>query len=302
MKTSLINSFNEPGRKLEVDPEQREMINNEDMSQQRELRVANAAEKHGVDASYLGELTETVLKQGYVIIPELVPASEMADIKSRTLPLLEHDGRTEFEGYKTRRIYSVFEKTLALNGLVEHPMILALLDQVLMTNYLLSQLQAINVLPGEIPQPLHHDDGFYPLPRPRKPISAATIWAIDDFTEDNGATRVIANSHSWDDQHPGDGANHEMTPAVMPAGSVVFFLGTLWHGAGPNNSDQPRMAATAQYCEPWARQQENYSLAISKETARQCSSTIQELLGYSMLFPFIGFVNGRDPKRILEEK
>lgn len=302
MKTSLINSFNEPGRTLAVDPEQREMINNEDMTQHREQRLASAAEKHGVDASYLAELTETVLRQGYVIIPELVPASEMADIKSRTLPLLEHDGRTEFEGYKTRRIYSVFEKTLALNGLVEHPMILALLDQVLMTNYLLSQLQAINVLPGEIPQPLHHDDGFYPLPRPRKPISAATIWAIDDFTADNGATRVIANSHEWDDRHPGYGEGHELTPAVMPAGSVVFFLGTLWHGAGANNSDQARMAATAQYCEPWARQQENYSLAISKDTARQCSSTIQELLGYSMLFPFIGFVNGRDPKRILEEK
>lgn len=86
----------------------------------------------------------------------------------------------------------------------------------------------------------------------------------------------------------------------MPAGSVVFFLGTLWHGAGANRSSATRMAATVQYCEPWARQQENYSLAVSRERARLCSDRIRGMLGYSMLFPFIGFVDGRDPKRLLE--
>ncbi|MFK7730416.1 MAG: phytanoyl-CoA dioxygenase family protein [Pseudomonadales bacterium] len=267
----------------------------------REIRVNQSAEKRGVSASELHSLMDQVYKTGYVMIPELVSAADMASIKSEVAPLLQHDGRTEFEGYKTRRIYSVFEKTLALNPLIEHPLVLALLDQVLQDNYLLSQVQAINVTPGEIAQPLHHDDGFYPLQRPRAPISAATIWAIDDFTENNGATRVIPASHRWDGQHPGDGSEHEMLPAVMPAGSVIFFLGTLWHGAGPNNSETARMAATAQYCEPWARQQENYSLAISRERAKLCSETIQEMLGYSMLFPFIGFVNGRDPKRLLKD-
>jgi ectoine hydroxylase-related dioxygenase (phytanoyl-CoA dioxygenase family) len=87
----------------------------------------------------------------------------------------------------------------------------------------------------------------------------------------------------------------------MPAGSAVFFLGTTWHCAGANTTDKPRMAATTQYCEPWARQQENYSLAISRERARQCSETVQRLLGYSMQFPFIGFVNGRDPIRLLQD-
>jgi len=301
MKTSLINSFNELGRTLMPDPEQQQDKVNEPASDFCEEKISAAAAKHNVDETLLSRLTEEVLQKGYVIIPELVQASEMAAIKRGTLPLLTHDGRTEFEGYKTRRIYSVFEKTLALNPLVEHPMILALLDQVLMVNYVLSQLQAINVLPGEIEQPLHHDDGFYPLPRPRKHISAATIWAIDNFTADNGATQVISNSHTWGEEHPDEVKNTETTAAIMPSGSVIFFLGTLWHGAGSNRSDQSRMAATAQYCEPWARQQENYSLAISTETAKQCSETIQSLLGYSMLFPFIGMVNGRDPKRLLED-
>jgi hypothetical protein len=261
--------------------------------------TADSARRRNVDAKLVESLLSEVHEHGYVIIPELVSRETMAGIKAEVLQFLTHDGRNEFEGFKTRRIYSVIEKTLACNPLVDHPLILALLDTILMNNYLLSQLQAIDVYPGEVRQPLHHDDGFYPIPRPRAPFSAATIWAIDDFTEENGATLVIPGSHSWGNRQPGPDPD-DLRPAVMPAGSVVFFLGTLWHGAGANKSSEPRMAATAQYCEPWARQQENYSLAISRERARLCSSEIQTMLGYSMLFPFIGFVDGRDPKRLLE--
>jgi ectoine hydroxylase-related dioxygenase (phytanoyl-CoA dioxygenase family) len=268
--------------------------------QQQQAKLAASAKTHNVDAQRVESLIAEVNEKGYVIIHDLLPMGVMDSIKEEVEPLLTRDGRSEFEGHKTRRIYSVIEKTLALNPIIEHPLILALLDQVLQDNYLLSQVQAINVMPGEVPQPLHHDDGFYPIARPRRAFSAATIWAIDDFTEDNGATLVIPKSHLWGDEHPGDGSGYEMIPAVMPAGSAIFFLGTLWHGAGANNSDAPRMAATAQYCEPWARQQENYSLAISRERVKLCSEKIQSMLGYSMCFPFIGFVNGRDPKRLLE--
>lgn len=245
-------------------------------------------------------LLSEVHEVGYVIIPELVPAAEMRQLEEVVRPLLTHDGRTEFEGHRTRRIYSVIEKTLALNPLIEHPLILALLDRILMENFLLSQVQAIDVLPGEVAQPLHHDDGFYPFPRPRRHFSAATIWAIDDFTADNGATRVIPGSHTWGPGTPDpEDVGGQLQPAVMPSGSVIFFLGTLWHGAGPNDTDRPRMAATVQYCEPWARQQENYCLAISRERAKRCSERIQSMLGYSMLAPFIGMVNGRHPRRLL---
>ncbi len=158
----------------------------------------------------------------------------MAAIKEAARPFLRHEGRNEFEGHKTRRIYSVIEKTLACNPLVEHPLILALLDQILMPNYLLSQLQVIEIYPGEVQQPLHHDDGFYPIARPRPAFSAATIWAIDDFTAENGATLVLPNSHLWGDRMPDANDEKDLVPVVMAAGSVVFFLGTLWHGAGAN--------------------------------------------------------------------
>ena len=267
----------------------------------QEAALEASAQKWGYEKPYIDSLLAEVDEQGFVILKDLISQNVMDRIREESAPLLAHEGRTEFEGYKTRRIYSVIEKTLSCNPIVEHPLVMALLDRLLMPNFLLSQLQVISVGPGEIRQPLHHDDGFYPFPRPRKPFGAALIWAIDDFTADNGATLVYPGSHKWGDVSPGDIDESKLVPAVMPAGSAVFFLGTLWHGAGANTTDKPRLAATTQYCEPWARQQENYSLAISRERAKQCSDTVQSLLGYSMQFPFIGFVNGRDPKRLLQD-
>ena len=281
---------------------------NADGSLKHELRNAQLAaraaspQSHGVDQQLVASLLAEVHEQGYVIIPELLPRETMAAVREAALPFLQYDGRNEIEGHKTRRIYAVIEKTLTCNPLVEHPLILALLDQLLMPNYLLSQLQVIDIHPGEVAQPLHNDDGFYPIPRPRPPVSAATIWAIDDFTVENGATLVIPKSQLWGPRIPTDVDRNDLVPAVMPAGSVLFFVGTLWHGAGANRSAATRMASTVQYCEPWARQQENYSLAISRDRARLCSDRIRAMLGYSMLFPFIGFVNGRDPKRLLDER
>lgn len=267
----------------------------------QEFAKEMSAAKHGYEKSYIDQLMTEVDKNGYVIIHDMISKNVVDNIRKESEPFLKFDGRTEFEGHKTRRIYSVIEKTYACNPLVEHPLVMALLDRIFQPNYLLSQLQVISVLPGEVRQPLHHDDGFYPIARPRKPFGAALIWALDDFTYENGATLVYPRSHLWGDVPPAEIDVSKMVPAIMPSGSAVFFLGTTWHCAGANITDKPRLAATTQYCEPWARQQENYSLAISRERAKGCSETVQKLLGYSMQFPFIGFVNGRDPIRLLKD-
>ena len=215
------------------------------------------------------------------------------------MPLLDHQGRNDFEGARTQRVYGILEKTRALDGLVAHPRILALLDRIFLPNYLLSQAQVINILPGERAQPLHPDDAFYAVPRPRPPLGAATVWAIDAFTQDNGATVVVPRSHQWgDDRQPGP--HDEPVSAVMPAGSVIFYPGTVWHGGGENRSPEPRLAVTCQYCEPWLRTQENYFLSVSRETVRTLSEDLKRLLGYSIHPPFMGMVNGMHPKRSLE--
>ncbi|MEP0709397.1 MAG: phytanoyl-CoA dioxygenase family protein [Parvibaculum sp.] len=253
-----------------------------------------------IDPAQLAQDKRKLEEDGYVIIESLLSAEEIAEIKAALLPLLGHTGRNAFEGVNTQRLYGVPEKTRATDRLIEHPRILALLDRLFLPNYLLSQCQAINIMPGEEAQYLHSDDGFYRVPRPRPPLGAATVWAIDDFTGENGATVVVPGSHTWPDgRMPGDG--DRKVKAVMPAGSVVFYPGTLWHGGGANLSAAPRLAVTCQYCEPWLRTQENYFLCMSKETLRDVSEDMKRMLGYSIHPPFIGMVNGMHPKRVLEE-
>jgi ectoine hydroxylase-related dioxygenase (phytanoyl-CoA dioxygenase family) len=156
----------------------------------------------------------------------------------------------------------------------------------------------INILPGETAQDLHPDDAFYRVPRPRPPLGAATVWALDAFTEENGATVIVPGSHAWGDRHPG--LEDERIAAVMPAGSVVFYPGTVWHGGGENRSAAARLAVTCQYCEPWVRTQENYFLSVRRDTVRALSEDLKRLLGYSIHPPFMGMVDGMHPKRTLE--
>jgi ectoine hydroxylase-related dioxygenase (phytanoyl-CoA dioxygenase family) len=241
-----------------------------------------------------------VHEQGFVIFERLVGEETLAAIKADLLPRFDKFGRNEgLEGRRTQRIYSLLAKTRSCDRLVDHPRILALLDRVLQPSYLLSQLQPILIHPGERAQILHHDDAFYPVVRPRPAYSAATIFAIDDFTADNGATVVIPKSHLWDDRLPGP--DDERVTVVMPAGSVIFFLGTLWHGGGANRSDRPRLAVSAQYCEPWARQQENMALSIPREVVKTLSPALRSMVGYSIHPPFMGMVDGESPLKLLED-
>lgn len=265
--------------------------------------VSSAGSQAATDPDFLATCSAALQRDGFVVLRDLFEADEVARMRAEidTLLRVRPEGRNAFEGLKTQRLYAVIDKTLMCNPLVEHPLVLGLLDRLFAPNYLLSQLQAINILPGEKAQPLHCDDGFYKVPRPRPALGAATVMALDDFTKDNGATVVIPGSHLWDGREPTAAEAESALPVIMPAGSAVLFLGTLWHGGGENRSDRPRMALTAQYCEPWCRQQENFSLSISKAQVRRSSEHIKRLLGYSIHPPFMGMVNGMHPKRALED-
>jgi Phytanoyl-CoA dioxygenase (PhyH) len=249
-----------------------------------------------------GAVTEADLealdRDGYVIWNNLLSTDQCTQIREVVRPWLGHTGRNSFEGRRTQRIYSVLSRTRVCDRLVDHARILAVLDRLLMPNYLLSALQAINIQPGETAQLAHHDDGFYPIPRPRAPLAAATIWAIDDFTADNGATVLVPGSHRWGKRRP-DPNDHAL-PVVMPAGSCVFFVGTLWHGGGANNTTHERLAITAQYCQPWLRPMEAFTLSVSRDIARTVSDDIRRMLGYSIHPPFVGAVDGLHPLRLLE--
>jgi len=268
---------------------------------------------------------------GFVVLEGLLPPDELAGYREALAPHFAREafGRNDFEGRKTERLYTLPALAPAFAILAAHPLVLAICDALLAPSYLLTAAQAIRIHPGEKAQALHFDDSFYPFPRPRPAISLATICAVDDFTAENGATEVIPGSHRWGDVAPrgvvgaedfsqamryGRGADSalalgaeseaalvdaEPQPACMRAGSVVVFLGTLWHRGGANRSQAPRLALTYQYCEPWARQQENFTLAIDPAVAAAMPERVQELCGYSIHPPFMGHVGGVHPKRRL---
>ena len=142
-------------------------------------------------------------------------------------------------------------------------------------------------------------DAFYPIPRPRSLLALSTIWALEAFTEENGATELCPGSHLWGGEHPDDHP-HEVQKAVMPAGSVVIFDGALWHRGGANASSATRLALSPRYCQPWLRPQESQLLIVPPERARGCSAGMRSMLGYNIHPPFVGQVDGMHPLRLVD--
>ena len=275
------------------------------------------------DASQIDRDLAAIRSDGYVVVDGLLSAADLDETRRALAAHLAADpsGRNNFEGYRTQRVYSLVGKGAIFADMVAHPRILAICDALLLPNYLLTASQAICIRPSESAQPFHSDDIFYTIPRPRPAVSISTIWAVDPFTPDNGATQVIEGSHHWSDSEVADlltaqdfatAPREQRLPrpapplperwraqlhdVCMPAGSAIVFLGTLVHRGGENRSDARRLAISHQYCQPWARLQENFFLSIPPEVVAGCSKRIQQLLGYSIHPPFMGHANGRHPQ------
>ena len=243
-----------------------------------------------------------IRESGFAVVPNLLDAVSVQRIRAALAPWLQGEklGRNNFEGTRSERVYALLAKDSALAEIVEHPLILAILDELLLPSYLLSANLAINVHPGETPQPFHRDNDGGPLADHTKTYGVSTIWAFDDFTEDNGATEVIPGSHRWTDEKPTEDDNRAVR-ITMPAGSVLVFTGNVYHRGGANRSDDIRLAITPQYCQSWMRQLENMVLAVPPARAACYSRRLQALLGYSIREPgFMGYVDGMHPMRLID--
>jgi ectoine hydroxylase-related dioxygenase (phytanoyl-CoA dioxygenase family) len=240
-------------------------------------------------------------RDGFVILASVLDAGELAAIVAALAP---HEGarprgRNEFEGTSSTRVYSLAGKGEVFRRLAEHPRIVAILDRTLERNYLLSTLQSIRLHPGETAQPWHSDDVFYLVPPPRPRLAVSVIWAIEDFTEDNGATEVLRGS-----QHlvelPSDLSGFELVRATMPAGSAIVFDGRTWHRGGANRATHTRLAISPQYCQPWLRPQESQLLIVPPADAVECTPRMRSMLGYNIHPPFVGQVEGMHPLRLVD--
>jgi ectoine hydroxylase-related dioxygenase (phytanoyl-CoA dioxygenase family) len=246
------------------------------------------------------QVVEAMATDGYCIVEGLLSPAGAAATRAALVEILEATptGRNDFEGFKTQRIYAVFAKTRAFDEPATHPLLLGVLDEVL-EHYQLSAPTGIQIGPGEKAQILHRDQQIYPLPLDFRDVVVNTMWALDDFTEENGATRLIPGSHTWVDRTPTK--DDPIVKAVMPAGSVIFYSGRIWHGGGANQTDRPRLGVILEYVSAWLRPQENHILAVPREVAAELPERLQELLGYNVYPPFVGYVDGRHPRRYITD-
>lgn len=252
-----------------------------------------------------GELDDTLARldrDGFAILNGLLAKAEIAELVAALEPFERGRpmGRNDFEGERSHRVYSLAGKGAAFLRLAENARVVEILDRRLLSNWLLSNLQSIRLHPGETQQPWHTDDLFYPLPRPRSILlGLSVIWAIEDFTAENGATELIPGSHRWALEHP-DEREHRTVQAVMQSGSALIFDAALWHRGGANRTSGTRLAISPQYCQPFLRPQESQLLIVGPEAARAASDRARSMLGYSIHPPFVGQVDGMHPLRLVD--
>jgi ectoine hydroxylase-related dioxygenase (phytanoyl-CoA dioxygenase family) len=242
---------------------------------------------------------DVIDEQGYAVIEDALSGAEVDTVREALAPYLDGGpfGRNDFEGRCTQRVYSLPAKSRVFDRLIAHDAVLEAAEDMLGLNFLLTAALAINLGPDETAQDIHFDEAFYSLPRPRRPLSFSALWAIDDFTAENGGTLIVPGSHAWDDTVPD--ATTPVIPLEMPAGSVALYPGTLWHAGGANTTDTFRLGVSIQYVVAWARQQESYLLAVPPSEARELSPRMRQLLGYSIYPPFMGHVDGRHPDKLV---
>ncbi len=248
---------------------------------------------------------EAVRTQGYTVLKGLIDPGTVQQLRAALQRLETEKGfgfaTTRFEGLNTVRINNLLAHDELFWQVPLQPDVLAIAQHLLDRELLLSSFCSLTLGPGQQAQPMHEDTQQIPLPRPHPTLSVNAIWALSDFTEENGATQIVPGSHLLD-HAPEYGRHYPSEPVIVPAGSVVIFDSALWHAGGQNRSQQRRWALSCYYCAGWMRQQENLQLGIPRETAQRFPRRLQELCGYSVYRGQWGHIDNHDPIELLGQE
>lgn len=246
------------------------------------------------------ECEEVLRRDGAVIVERLVDPAVMDRIADELSPWMSAtpSGLDDFTGRETRRTGALIARSETFRHLAAHPLVLGTLDRILgdSSRYQLHLTQIIDIGPGETAQVVHRDQwafDFFPFPAGYE-VECHTMWAMTDFTEENGATRVIPGSNHWEDRlRPSVDAT---VGAAMLKGSVMLYLGSVYHGGGSNRTPERRVGINVGYTLAWLRQEENQYLACPPEVARTLDPALARLVGYARAAYALGYVaDTQDP-------
>ncbi len=247
-----------------------------------------------ITADEIAHHEQRLADEGYTIVSELI-GNEECDRLAACLAEL-HDDRTfgdnDFSGTRTKRVFNLFAKTRELDELLVDPTVLRLVRHILGPEAQLSIASTMEIHGGESAQAIHQDDAYFP-DRPHPPLVINTIWALTEFTAENGGTRIVPGSHLRPDKV---NTREPSLATEMPRGSVLLWDGQLWHGGGANTTPEPRFGLSLNYCRGWIRQQENQYLSLDPATVSVLPEDVQRVLGYDIC-QFVGWVDGRHPMR-----
>lgn len=255
--------------------------------------------KASAEQAVINEILET---DGCIVIEDVLDARQVAVLTEELAPHFDEvpNCAGDFYGYVTKRLSGLITKSRSCQSMAIHPEILGVMDHFLLKScrgYQLNLTQAIQIGPGEPAQVIHRDDLMFNFAHPGFEAMINAMWAVDDFTAENGATHIVPGSHKWPLDRQAQ--PHEETQGVMKRGSVLVYLGSLLHGGGANRTDRPRTGIVHSYSLGWLRQAEPQYLAVPREIARMLPERLQRLLGYFVHEPNLGSLEGQDPIRLL---
>ena len=263
---------------------------------------ADRVDHQTLDDGAIAGYADHVHRHGWVVVPgaiDLALVDAIADDLLRLEKVLGiAPGDNLFEGVHTTRIYNLLVHGPLYQRIPVHPNVLPVVEKVLDPGLLISSVSSIAIGPDETAQPIHSDDQLIPLPKPHPPIICNTMWAITDFTEENGATRLCPGTH-LSDHSPDPLGSYDSIPAEMSRGSVLVWVGSLWHGGGANRTNERRVGMAMNYCAGFIRQQENQQLGIPLDTMRTFPRRLQELCGFSIYNGLIGHIDKQHPGKML---